>query len=94
MVRWDNSMELGFLKTLVIIFGVSALVVFLLQKLKVPSIVGFLIAGTILGPHGFGMKGHPLSDREQRKPYQSLFIVRALKKGKRFVPPVKQKLSF
>jgi len=48
------SMELEFLKTLVIIFGVSAFVVFLLQKMKVPSIVGFLIAGVALGPHGFG----------------------------------------
>lgn len=47
-------MELQFLKTLVIIFGASAFVVFLLQKLKVPSIVGFLIAGAALGPHGFG----------------------------------------
>ncbi|MCJ7803624.1 MAG: cation:proton antiporter, partial [Desulfobacterales bacterium] len=48
-------MELEFLKTLVIIFGVSAFVVFVLQKLKVPSIVGFLIAGAALGPHGFGI---------------------------------------
>jgi len=48
-------MELAFLKTLVIIFGASAVVVFLLQKLKVSSIVGFLIAGAALGPHGFGM---------------------------------------
>ena len=30
-------MELEFLKTLVIIFGVSAFVVFVLQKLRVPS---------------------------------------------------------
>jgi CPA2 family monovalent cation:H+ antiporter-2 len=47
-------MGLEFLKTLVIIFGVSAFVVFFLQKLKAPSIVGFLIAGAALGPHGFG----------------------------------------
>jgi CPA2 family monovalent cation:H+ antiporter-2 len=46
-------MELGFLKTLVIIFGVSAAVIFLLHKLRVPSIVGFLTAGVLLGPHGF-----------------------------------------
>jgi CPA2 family monovalent cation:H+ antiporter-2 len=46
-------MELGFLKTLVIIFGVSASVIFLLHKLRVPSIVGFLTAGVLLGPHGF-----------------------------------------
>jgi CPA2 family monovalent cation:H+ antiporter-2 len=46
--------ELEFLKTLVIIFGLSASVVFILHKLRVPSIVGFLIAGVCLGPHGFG----------------------------------------
>ncbi len=48
-------MEFEFLKTLVIIFGVSAFVVFVLQKLKVPSVVGFLTAGVVLGPHGFGI---------------------------------------
>lgn len=48
-------MELGFLKTLVTIFGVSASVIFLLHKMRVPSIVGFLIAGVLLGPHGFGL---------------------------------------
>ena len=47
-------MEFEFLKTLVIIFGVSASVVFVLHKVRVPSIVGFLIAGIFLGPHGFG----------------------------------------
>jgi CPA2 family monovalent cation:H+ antiporter-2 len=47
-------MGIEFLKTLVIIFGVSATVVFLLHKFRVPSIVGFLIAGIFLGPHGFG----------------------------------------
>ena len=47
-------MELEFLKTLFIIFGVSAFVVFILHKLRVPSVVGFLIAGVFLGPHGFG----------------------------------------
>ncbi len=49
------DMELEFLRTLVIIFGVSAFVVFVLQKLKVPSVVGFLAAGVVLGPHGFGI---------------------------------------
>jgi CPA2 family monovalent cation:H+ antiporter-2 len=38
MVSKGWTMELQFLKTLVIIFGASAFVVFLLQKLKVPSI--------------------------------------------------------
>lgn len=48
-----SRMELDFLKSLVMILGVSALVVFILGRLKVSSIVGFLIAGVILGPHGF-----------------------------------------
>lgn len=46
-------MELEFLKSLILIFGVSAIVVFTLGKLNIPSIVGFLIAGVILGPYGF-----------------------------------------
>ncbi|KJR42061.1 sodium/hydrogen exchanger [Candidatus Magnetoovum chiemensis] len=44
--------DFDFLQSLIIIFGVSALVVFLLDKLKVPSIIGFLIAGMFMGPHG------------------------------------------
>jgi CPA2 family monovalent cation:H+ antiporter-2 len=48
-------MELGFLKSLVIVLGVSALVVFLLHRLKIPSIVGFLVAGAIIGPYGIGV---------------------------------------
>lgn len=50
-------MEYEFLKALVIIFGVSAFVVFILGRLRVPSVVGFLIAGVILGPHGFQFIG-------------------------------------
>jgi CPA2 family monovalent cation:H+ antiporter-2 len=46
-------MELEFLKPLFIIFGTSAIVVFILGRLKIPSIVGFLLAGVIMGPYGF-----------------------------------------
>lgn len=48
-------METDFLKSLVIIFGASAVVVFLLHKLKIPSLIGFLAAGVIIGPHGIGL---------------------------------------
>lgn len=44
--------ELVFLKSLVIIFGISAGVVFVLNRLRIPSIVGFLLSGVLLGPHG------------------------------------------
>lgn len=47
--------EYTFLKLLVIIFGVSAIVVFILHRLKIPSLVGFLIAGILIGPHGLGL---------------------------------------
>jgi CPA2 family monovalent cation:H+ antiporter-2 len=44
--------ELVFLKSLVIILGISAVVVFTLHRIKIPSIVGFLLAGMLLGPYG------------------------------------------
>ena len=51
-------MELEFLKSLVIILCISAIIVFVLGRLKISSIVGFLIAGAIVGPHG----AHLISD--------------------------------
>ncbi|MEW6162165.1 MAG: cation:proton antiporter [Nitrospirota bacterium] len=48
-------MEYEFLKSLVIVFGASALMVFLLHKLKIPSLVGFLVAVVIIGPYGIGI---------------------------------------
>lgn len=44
--------EIAFLKSLVIILGISAIVVFALQRIRIPSIVGFLLAGIMLGPQG------------------------------------------
>jgi CPA2 family monovalent cation:H+ antiporter-2 len=50
-----SKMELELLKSLVVLFGTSALVAFLLNRLKIPTIVGFLIAGVIIGPYGIGL---------------------------------------
>jgi len=44
--------EFEFLKSLIIILGISAVALFILNKFGIPSIVGFLIAGILLGPHG------------------------------------------
>ncbi len=44
--------ELVFLKSLVILLGISAVVVYALHRINIPSIVGFLLAGILLGPHG------------------------------------------
>ncbi len=48
-------MELGTLQSIVVIIGISAAVVFLLGRVNIPSIVGFLVAGVIIGPSGLGI---------------------------------------
>ncbi len=47
-------MEHHLLKDLLIIISTSIFVVFLFHKLKLPSIVGFLLTGMLIGP--FGLK--------------------------------------
>ncbi len=48
-------MELGFLKQLLIVLSATIAIVFVFQKLRLPTIVGFLLAGLIIGPHGLGL---------------------------------------
>jgi CPA2 family monovalent cation:H+ antiporter-2 len=48
-------MEFEFLKSLEVIFIASAAVILLLYKLKIPSLIGFITAGIIIGPHGVGL---------------------------------------
>jgi len=53
--------EISAVHDILIIFTVSIGVVFLFQKLHLPSIAGFLVAGTVVGPYGLDF----ISDREQ-----------------------------
>ncbi len=53
--------EISALRDVILIFSVSIVVVFLFQKLNLPSIAGFLVAGTLVGPYGLNL----ISDREQ-----------------------------
>ena len=46
-------MEFDLLQDIVIIFSISVVVIFLFTKFKIPSIIGFLITGILIGPHGF-----------------------------------------
>ena len=48
-------MEIAILGELTIIIGVSVVTIALLQKLRVPTIAGFIIAGVLVGPHTFGI---------------------------------------
>jgi CPA2 family monovalent cation:H+ antiporter-2 len=43
----------NFLRELVIVLTATIAIVFVFQKLRLPNIVGFLLAGVIIGPHGF-----------------------------------------
>ena len=47
--------ELVILQEIAIIFGLSAAALFICAKLKIPTIIGFLVAGMAAGPHGFGL---------------------------------------
>jgi len=48
-------MEIPFLKDIVIILGLSVLIILLFHRFKIPSILGFLITGIIIGPHGLSL---------------------------------------
>lgn len=48
-------MHLPLLQDILILLGFSVFIVFALQKLKLPSIIGFLITGIIIGPFGFSL---------------------------------------
>lgn len=45
--------EISIIKDIVVILLVSVPIILLFNKLKIPSIVGFLIAGMVIGPYGF-----------------------------------------
>lgn len=48
-------MHLPLLQDILILLGFSAIIVFVLQKLKLPSIIGFLFTGIIIGPYGLSL---------------------------------------
>ena len=43
----------NFLRELIIVLTATIAIVFVFQKLRLPNIVGFLLTGVIIGPHGF-----------------------------------------
>lgn len=48
-------MELHLLNEIILIFGLAIAVIYICQKLRIPSVVGLLITGVIAGPHGFAL---------------------------------------
>lgn len=50
-------MEVGILRDIVIIFGLSTFVNFIFTRLKIPTIIGYLFTGVIVGPKLLGWLG-------------------------------------
>ncbi len=48
-------MHLPLLQDILVILGFSVVIVFALQRLKLPSIIGFLLTGVIIGPYGLSL---------------------------------------
>lgn len=48
-------MEFELLKDIVVIFGLSAVVLFVFHRIKAPTIVGFLLTGIVAGPQVLGL---------------------------------------
>ncbi|HYR01989.1 MAG TPA: cation:proton antiporter, partial [Syntrophobacteria bacterium] len=48
-------MEIPLLKDILIIFALAIAVLLVCHRLRVPSIVGFLLTGLLAGPHGMGL---------------------------------------
>ncbi|MFN3196157.1 MAG: monovalent cation:proton antiporter-2 (CPA2) family protein [Chlorobiota bacterium] len=48
-------MHLPILQDILILLGFSVVIVFVLQRLKLPSILGFLVTGIVIGPFGLSL---------------------------------------
>ncbi len=49
------DMDFSLLNDIVTIFALAVVVVYICHRIKLPSIVGFLLTGIIAGPHGIGV---------------------------------------
>ena len=54
-------LELGVLRDLALIVGLAIPVVALAQRLRLPALVGFLLVGVFIGPHGVALIAEPES---------------------------------
>lgn len=52
-----STVEIPFLKEIVLILGLSVLVIYIFRKINLPAILGFLATGVMFGPNGFSVAG-------------------------------------
>jgi len=48
-------MELEFLRDIVLILGMAIVITFIFHKLRIPNIIGLLLTGVLVGPHGISV---------------------------------------
>ena len=48
-------MHIPLFQDILIVLGFAVAIVFILQRLRIPSVVGFLLTGVIIGPHGLSL---------------------------------------
>jgi CPA2 family monovalent cation:H+ antiporter-2 len=48
-------MDIPILKDIILILGISVAIILLFQRFRIPSLLGFLAAGVLVGPHGFDL---------------------------------------
>lgn len=65
---------LPFLKDFIIILAAAVLIIFASRPLKLPSVIGFLLTGMLIGPSGFNF----ISDKHQVEVFAELGVVMLL----------------
>ncbi len=64
-------MQFTFVENIVLLLLVALVVAFLLLRFNIPAIVGFLLSGAVIGPHGIGL----ISDIESVKSIAEIGII-------------------
>jgi len=48
-------MQVALFKDILVIFSLAVAVLLVCQRVKLPTVVGFLLTGILAGPYGFGL---------------------------------------
>ncbi len=68
-------MHLPLLQEIVIILGLSAVVIYIFQRMKLPPILGLLLTGVIVGPSGLSLIGDRTHDVEMLAEIGVIFLL-------------------
>ncbi len=66
--------ESGYLYEVIVILAAAVILVLLFQRLQLGSVLGYLVAGTVIGPTGLGLVG----DLERTRALADFMKARAL----------------